>query len=57
MTQEIKRIPFGQINTEKSNAVFLAIYVKDIAPWKYFKDDIKHTRCPAVIMIDTYHRT
>ncbi len=54
MKQEIKRIPFGQINTDKSNAVFLAIYVKDIAPWKYFKDDIKHTRCPAVIMIDRW---
>ena len=51
---EIKRIPFGQITTEKNNAVFLAIYVKDIAPWKYFKDDIKKTRCPAVIMIDRW---
>jgi len=54
MSQEIKRIPFGQINIEKDNAVFLAIYVKDIAPWKYFKDDIKHARCPAVIMIDRW---
>jgi len=54
MIQEIKRIPFGQINSEKENAVFLAIYVKDIAPWKHFKDDIKHTRCPVVIMIDRW---
>ncbi len=54
MTTEIKRVPFGQINPDKNNAVFLAIYVKDIAPWKYFKDDIKKTRCPAVIMIDRW---
>ena len=52
--KEIRRIPFGQINTEKRNAVFLVIYVRDIAPWKYFKDDIKHTRCPALIMIDRW---
>ncbi|WP_024954747.1 NUDIX domain-containing protein [Sulfurospirillum arcachonense] len=52
--EEIKRIAFGKINPAKNNAVFLAIYVKDIAPWKYFKDDIKHTRCPAVIMIDRW---
>ncbi len=48
------RIPFGQINHNKKNAVFLSIYTKEIAPWKYFNDDIKHTRCPAVIMIDRW---
>ena len=52
--EKIKRIPFGQINPNKKSAVFLAIYVKNIAPWKYFKDEIKHTRCPAVIMIDRW---
>ena len=50
----IKRIPFGQINPEKTNAVFLAIYVDEIAPWKYFKDQIKHIKCPALIMIDRW---
>jgi U8 snoRNA-decapping enzyme len=49
-----QRVHFGKINKNKDNAVFLAIYVKDIAPWKYFKDDIKHTRCPAVIMVDRW---
>jgi 8-oxo-dGTP pyrophosphatase MutT (NUDIX family) len=50
----IKRIPFGQINPDKTNAVFLAIYVDEIAPWKYFKDQIKHIKCPALIMIDRW---
>ena len=50
----IKRIPFGQINPDKTNAVFLAIYVDEIAPWKYFKDEIKHIKCPALIMIDRW---
>ena len=52
--QEIKRIPFGKISQTKKNAVFLVIYVKEIAPWKYFKDDIKHIKCPAMIMIDRW---
>ena len=48
------RIPFGEIHQTKKNAVFLSIYTDEIAPWKYFNDDIKHTRCPAVIMIDRW---
>ncbi len=48
------RIPFGHINPEKTNAVFLAIYVEEFAPWKYFKDEFQHTKCPAVIMIDRW---
>lgn len=51
---DIKRIPFGRVNPDKENAVFLVIYVKEIAPWKYFKDDIKHIKCPAIIMIDRW---
>lgn len=54
MSEEIKRIPFGKINPDKKNAVFLAIYVKEISPWKYFKDEISHMKCPAVIMIDRW---
>lgn len=49
-----KRIPFGQINPDKPNAVFLAVYVEEIAPWKYFKDQAKEIRCPALIMIDRW---
>ena len=49
-----ERIAFGQINPDKKNAVFLAIYVKNISPWKYFNDDIKHITCPALIMIDRW---
>jgi len=51
---EIKRIPFGTIRPGKKSAVFLAIYVDEIAPWKYFKDQIKHIKCPALIMIDRW---
>jgi U8 snoRNA-decapping enzyme len=54
MQESIKRIPFEKINQDKKNAVFLAIYVKEIAPWKYFKDEISRTKCPAVIMIDRW---
>jgi len=54
MAQEIKRIPLGQINPNKKNAVFLVIYVKEISPWKYFKDEISHVKCPAIIMIDRW---
>ncbi|MDD2699523.1 MAG: NUDIX hydrolase [Arcobacteraceae bacterium] len=49
-----KRIEFGEISKEKKNAVFLAIYTNEIAPWKYFMDEMKHTICPAVIMIDRW---
>lgn len=51
---ENKRIAFGQLATDRKNAVFIAIYTKAIAPWKYFNDEIKHTICPAVIMIDRW---
>jgi 8-oxo-dGTP pyrophosphatase MutT (NUDIX family) len=49
-----ERVPFGAINPDKKNAVFLAIYVREISPWKYFKDEMSHKRCPAVIMIDRW---
>lgn len=49
-----QRIEFGQTNPEKKNAVFLAIYVESISPWKYFKDDMQHLKCPALIMIDRW---
>lgn len=49
-----KRIPFGQLATNKKNAVFLCIYTDEVSPWKYFKDDMQHTSCPAVIMIDRW---
>lgn len=48
------RVPFGQRNPEKKEAVFLAIYVEEIAPYKYFKDQIRNVRCPALIMIDRW---
>ena len=51
---DIRRIPFGTVNPRKKNAVFLAIYVDEISPWKYFKDQIKHIKCPALIMIDRW---
>lgn len=49
-----RRVPFGWIEHEKKNAVFLAIYVESISPWKYFKDDMQHLKCPALIMIDRW---
>jgi U8 snoRNA-decapping enzyme len=49
-----QRIPFGSIEHPKKNAVFLAIYVESISPWKYFKDDMQHLKCPALIMIDRW---
>lgn len=48
------RVPFGWTDHQKKNAVFLAIYVDAISPWKYFKDDIRHLTCPALIMIDRW---
>lgn len=50
----IQRVPFGQTNPQKKNAVFLAIYVESISPWRYFKDDMQHLKCPALIMIDRW---
>ena len=52
--ETIKRIPFGQVNPEKKNAVFLAIYVEEFAPWKYFKDQTLDIRCPGLIMVDRW---
>lgn len=49
-----QRVEFGQTNPDKKNAVFLAIYVESISPWKYFKDDMQHLKCPALIMIDRW---
>lgn len=49
-----KRVPSAQINPDKKNAIFLVIYVEEISPWKYFKDQIRHTKCPALIMIDRW---
>lgn len=49
-----QRVPFGFIDHPKKNAVFLAIYVDSISPWKYFKDDMQHIKCPALIMIDRW---
>ncbi|MDP2850325.1 MAG: NUDIX hydrolase [Sulfuricurvum sp.] len=49
-----RRVPFGFIDHDKKNAVFLAIYVESISPWKYFKDDMQHLKCPALIMIDRW---
>ncbi|MDD5118838.1 MAG: NUDIX hydrolase [Sulfuricurvum sp.] len=49
-----QRISFGQTNPDKKNAVFLAIYVDAISPWRYFKDDMQHLKCPALIMIDRW---
>ncbi len=50
-----RRVPTAQISNEKKNAVFLAIFAKEISPWKYFQDDnAQHIKCPAVIMIDRW---
>ncbi len=49
-----KRIEFGKLSEKKKNAVFLAIYTNEVSPWKYFMDEMKHTICPAVIMIDRW---
>ena len=50
----LKRVPFGTRSRTKKEAVFLAIYVERIKPYKYFKDQIRHVECPAVIMIDRW---
>lgn len=54
MNTEKKRIPFEQTNPDKKNAVFLAIYSREISPWKYFKDNVGDVPCPGVIMIDRW---
>ena len=51
---DLKRVEFSDSYRDKKNAVFLAIYVNAISPWKYFNDDIKSMRCPAIIMIDRW---
>ena len=48
------RVEFGDFYRDKTNAVFLAIYVNEISPWKYFDDHIKSLKCPAIIMIDRW---
>ncbi len=50
----MERLTFGERNEGKKEAVFLAIYVDAISPWKYFKDEILKIKCPAVIMIDRW---
>lgn len=49
-----KRLSFADQTAGKKDAVFLAIYVDAISPWKYFKDEILKIQCPAVIMIDRW---
>ncbi len=49
-----KRVSFAKQAAGKKDAVFLAIYVDAISPWKYFKDEILKIQCPAVIMIDRW---
>lgn len=49
-----KRTAFAKQVKGKKDAVFLAIYVEEISPWKYFKDEIVKVKCPAVIMIDRW---
>jgi len=49
-----KRVSFAKQTAGKKDAVFLAIYVDAISPWKYFKDEILKIQCPAVIMIDRW---
>ncbi len=49
-----ERVSFAKQTAGKKDAVFLAIYVDAISPWKYFKDEILKIQCPAVIMIDRW---
>jgi len=49
-----ERTTFAKQVPGKKDAVFLAIYVEAISPWKYFKDQIVKVECPAVIMIDRW---
>jgi len=50
----MERVAFAKQSADKKDAVFLAIYVEAISPWKYFKDEILKIQCPAVIMIDRW---
>ena len=50
----MERVSFAKQTAGKKDAVFLAIYVDAISPWKYFKDEILKIQCPAVIMIDRW---
>lgn len=55
MNMEAKRrISFGYRDNQKKDAVFIAIYSREISPWKYFKDNAKDVVCPGVIMIDRW---
>jgi 8-oxo-dGTP pyrophosphatase MutT (NUDIX family) len=49
-----ERTTFAKQTAGKTDAVFLGIYVEEISPWKYFKDEIQKVKCPAVIMIDRW---
>ena len=48
------RIDFGLKAKDKHNGVFVCIFTRAISPWKYFMDEMKHTSCPAMIMIDRW---
>ena len=50
---EKTRVEFGKRSPGKKDTVFLVIYVEEISPWKYFKDQT-HIKCPAIIMIDRW---
>ncbi|MBN2824229.1 MAG: NUDIX domain-containing protein [Campylobacterales bacterium] len=47
------RIEFGKLSPNKKNTAFLVIFVREMSPWRYFKDQ-SHIKCPAVIMIDRW---
>lgn len=47
------RIEFGRVSDSKKNTAFLAMFVRQMSPWRYFKDQA-HIKCPAVIMIDRW---
>ena len=47
-----ERTAFAKQTAGKSNAVFLGIYVEEISPCKYFKDEIQKVKCPAVSSYD-----
>lgn len=50
---EKQRVEFGKVVPDKKNTTFLIIYVDEISPWKYFKDQT-NIKCPAIIMIDRW---
>lgn len=47
------RVEFGKVSSDKKNTAFLAMFVREMSPWRYFKDQA-HIKCPAVIMIDRW---